>query len=340
MKKILLICLLLLPFRLLKAQINLVPNPSFEQLLNCPFEVDQMVYCSEWDTYGNSPDYYNSCGNNPTSSFQSIVDVPSSFTGFQRASSGNAYAGIDIWADPSQSFFNNSMYRELIGCHLIQRLVIGTKYFFSCDINLASRSMYASNNIGILCTNRPYDEIHLPIYNKTQFNMQSIYTDTLNWLKIKGSFIADSNYNQLIIGNFYVDSLTSLIYSNGYDSSVNTLHEHVAYYYIDNVCLSTDSVYAYNYEFISENIGLNQFNEVSSTQVVCPNPVINEFTISLPAETKRIQIHNPLGQLLINQELNKSLTTYKKDISELPSGLYFVTIISRNESRYSQFIKQ
>ena len=45
----------------LKAQVNLVPNPSFEEYDTCPDLLDRVQYATHWMNFGNSPDYYNSC---------------------------------------------------------------------------------------------------------------------------------------------------------------------------------------------------------------------------------------------------------------------------------------
>lgn len=73
-----------------------------------------------------------------------------------------------------------------------------------------------------------------PINNQSLFHSDSILTDTVNWIKLSTSFIADSAYQYLIIGNFYDDNNTDTL-------SVNNIGN-VGYYYIDDVCLTTDSI--------------------------------------------------------------------------------------------------
>ncbi|MBK7390076.1 MAG: hypothetical protein IPI23_13700 [Bacteroidetes bacterium] len=57
MNKLIYIIILLLTGRIGYAQ-NLVPNPSFEDTINCPFSVNQFAYCDHWNKYRETPDYF------------------------------------------------------------------------------------------------------------------------------------------------------------------------------------------------------------------------------------------------------------------------------------------
>ncbi|MBL0103513.1 MAG: hypothetical protein IPP51_06995 [Bacteroidetes bacterium] len=61
---------------LLSGQVNLVPNPSFEQLDHCPFTFDDIDAAAGWLNFGNSPDYFNSCDTG-------YLNTPNSGFGFQ-----------------------------------------------------------------------------------------------------------------------------------------------------------------------------------------------------------------------------------------------------------------
>jgi OmpA-OmpF porin, OOP family len=73
------------------AQTNLVPNSSFEDSTQCPFNPGQISFSIPWITpTGSSSDYFNACnGGN--------VGVPNNAGGNQLARTGNAYAGIDAY---------------------------------------------------------------------------------------------------------------------------------------------------------------------------------------------------------------------------------------------------
>jgi len=110
---------------------NLVPNPSFETLLNCPtipslgcggpFN-DQIAYCTaNWKNVGcGSADYYNACDT-------SLMGVPNTYFGYQFARTGDAFIGLIIYPP---------FYNEYFGTFLSNPLVAGVKYYVRFYANL------------------------------------------------------------------------------------------------------------------------------------------------------------------------------------------------------------
>jgi hypothetical protein len=227
--KYLLFFFLLIASRNAFAQLNLVPNPSFEDTVYCPFGTNQIDACANWLNFGNSPDYFNAC--NPFG-----MSVPNSVFGFQYAHSGNAMAGIGTYRKKLSP--NGPNYREFIGNALTLPCQIGTKYYLSFYTNWSGNLLMASNNIGLKLSTVPFDSCcKPPLNNFAIIRTDSVLADTLNWVRIQGSFIADSAYQYVMIGNFYVDSLTdTLTFApfGFYDA---------AYYYVDDVCITTDSIF-------------------------------------------------------------------------------------------------
>jgi hypothetical protein len=70
----------------------------------------------------------------------------------------------------------------------------------------------------------------------------NIITDSLGWTRISGTFIADSAYSIIAIGNFFADSVTDTLkfFTDFLDQS---------YYFLDDVCVSTDSIFTYTYSY-------------------------------------------------------------------------------------------
>ena len=65
MKILYIIILFLAPLYQLFAQ-NLVANGDCELFTNCPpswsnYQNDYIPYCSDWSSFGDTPDYFNSC---------------------------------------------------------------------------------------------------------------------------------------------------------------------------------------------------------------------------------------------------------------------------------------
>ena len=56
-------------------------------------------------------------------------------------------------------------------------------------------------------------------------------SDTANWTLVNGSFVADSAYQYLVIGNFFSRALTDTVILEG-DGSLG------AYYFVDGVCVT------------------------------------------------------------------------------------------------------
>src|SRR6185503_1370215 len=134
------LCCLIIMFitcEICKAQ-NLVPNPSFEDTLQCPnFPQPTINYALYWSSYGGTPDYLNPCAN----IIQPLWGVPNNLAGYQYAYSGNSYAGLITWYVSVICCL-----RENMGVQLIQPLVIGTKYFASCYISNGDSSQANSSS--------------------------------------------------------------------------------------------------------------------------------------------------------------------------------------------------
>ncbi|NMD01197.1 MAG: T9SS type A sorting domain-containing protein [Bacteroidales bacterium] len=282
---------------------NLVPNPSFEQYVLCPDNDYQISYCVSWDSYRESPDYFNTC----STSFN--YAPPECYYGFQYPHSGNAYAGFSPFSSQIQN------YRELMGANLLSTLLTGQKYFISFYINLGGNvfrgATIASNKTGVRFSTVPYSYSNpAPINNSAQFYCNTIISDTIKWTRISGSFIADSAYNYIIIGNFFTDSLTDTL-------NLSTINKY-SYYYIDDICVSTDSLYCENW------LGIDKNNDKNEEISIYPNPATELITLqSEQVMNGKISIFNNLG-LEVKEENIKQEHEKTIDIRTLPAGLYLL----------------
>ncbi len=236
----------ILPFLLLasaqhlRAQ-NLVPNWSFEEISSCPQEQGDIEKAIGWLTFRGaySCDLYNMCGH-PDS-----CGVPTNWYGDQLPSSGQGYAGIITFsADDGWPWYG----REWIGTQLSTPLVVGTTYHALLKVNLAlgrgtgapaiERVRFANDHTGLLFTMSQWlqdDFDDVPGY--AQVFGTEVVEDTIGWTVISGSFVADSAYQYVVVGNFFSDEETnwSLMDPNG--------TAYLAYYFIDEVCVSPDPQY-------------------------------------------------------------------------------------------------
>ena len=92
----------------------------------------------------------------------------------------------------------------------------------------------AINKIGMKLTtyaiNGPISADSL-IKNDSKIYSTNIINDKINWIEIKGSFVADSAYEYILLGNFFLDQNTS---------TFNCITH--SYYFFDSICLSIDSL--------------------------------------------------------------------------------------------------
>lgn len=187
-----------------KTQTNLVYNGDFELYDTCPTVTTypgnpQIEHCLGWyaPTYA-TPDYFNSCA-------ISIVGTPINTFGFQYPFSGNAYCGVFIQNCIQPSC--DGWWIEYIQSKLVSPLIAGNNYEFSFKIVMSDLGFdYAFSRLGAYftnskitkITNKPFTGIVPQVLNTTN----NYLLDTLNWVNIKGEFIAQGGEEYVTIGYF------------------------------------------------------------------------------------------------------------------------------------------
>jgi len=305
--------ILTLQFNFIYCQ-NLIPNPGFEIYYSCPTTTAQVDSCLGWKRVEWTPDYFNSCNTG------NIVSVPSNSLGYQPAHSGCGYCGF-------YSVIENLSYgKEIIQAQLTSTLMVGTKYYFSfqvalCDGNLAGGWTAGSNKIGFRLSTMawlPGNNNSPPIDNYATFYTDSIITDTTNWTTITGSIVADSAYNFITFGNFFDSLHIQFIIISGIDTT--------SYYYIDDVCLSPDSVTCITVTDSCRTLPFNNIaeNDKSDKIIFLPNPFGDELSISAQGlEETELSIYDVNCREAINKKFNNSL---KLNTTGLSDGIYFYRI--------------
>jgi hypothetical protein len=295
-----------------KAQTNLVPNGGFEILDTCPNNVGQLNYAVNWSMI-NSPDYYNSCASysiTPNSS------VPENFFGYQFPASGNAYAGF--WAYTT----TNPSYREMAETQITSPLTVGQKYYikFKLNLTLGYTSNSGSDKFGLRFTNILHTQSNPSIINNwAHIYNNSIITDTLNWTTVFSSFVADSAYNFVEIGNFFDNANTNILplrYQGG---------QNLSYYYIDDICVSMDSLYTLNWADTNHTTNTNIYYSKQSINIY-PNPSSGKVFVDLKGlnNQSKISVCNIYGIEIKNLEITSDNNTIEFE----ESGIYFIYIIS------------
>jgi OOP family OmpA-OmpF porin len=200
---------------------NLISNSSFEDFFTCPVSQGQINFATGWVNHGITPDYFNSCSTVPEFS------VPNNYAGFQYPVSGNGYVGIGTKAAMNQ--------REYIGRTLTSPMIIGQIYYVSWNISLALEpSIYAnsaSNGLGMKFYVGSAPTTILPL-NDPDIYIDTLYTDTLNWVNVNFTFTPTQPYDYVVLGNFFDDS-------NTWGQILNPLLANMAYYLLDDICISS-----------------------------------------------------------------------------------------------------
>jgi len=234
MKKMYLI--LLFAFALIvkaNAQVNLVPNPSFEAMFGSYCVGGSIDGTPPWvSATGGSPDCFKTCA-----TLQPPWLVPQNMFGYQWPRTGIGYAGLGFFK--GDLTYPNS--REYIQVQLTDSLIKDRKYNVSFFVNLSDSSWYATDDLGAYFSDTA---IHKPLGDLSPFsnfipqiaNLQGNFlADKINWTEISGIYIAHGGEKFITIGNFYNDANTDTIFSDG--GSVNNPHPYL-YYYIDDVSVT------------------------------------------------------------------------------------------------------
>ena len=231
---LLMACLCFLASPRCEAQ-NLVPNPSFELHDTCPEIFGFASKPLYWDRWDQSPDYFHACAGS-LMGVDTLLDVPWNGFTWQYAHDGDAYVGMGLYTVDD--------FRELVGAPLIEPLVVGQTYYVSCWVNLATEGSYwetrwACNNQGVLFTMDEHNWSgqtgsgpEFAPRNYAHVNNPTIITDSANWTLVSGSFVADSAYRYIVLGNFFNDALTDTVH---FTPGLPSL---AAYYLYDAICVS------------------------------------------------------------------------------------------------------
>ena len=288
---------------------NLVPNPSFETKVSCPDNFNQLELAQHWFSASTgTPDYFNSCFFDNTHTWNGM-DVPQNVEGYQNAKSGNAYVGLIVY---SLGYYN---YREYIECKLNSPLQKGLKYYVSFFTSLSDSSNQSSSDLGIsfsvdsINLNSDTDISTIPKIVNSQNNF---ITDKNNWTKISRSFIADSAYQYILIGNFKDDLNidTISVFGGGF---INYYFD--TYYYLDDVCVSSDSSACDFGEGIKS---------ISSSFNISPNPATDKIYFSLNTnESYSYSLLNLLGEEIKNSTSSGAAAL---DMADVPAGIYILRI--------------
>ncbi len=201
-------------------QYNLVPNPSFEDYIECPssFNSPPPIYWYMPTNYGIS--YYNACAANQNWSVPYNHYFGGIFLDYQNARTGNAYIGAYLISQPGLD------QRNYFQVKLKDSLQKDRCYYAEFYVVFVDDKKLKTNNVSMLLTNTAVyvDTVNYP-YGVLPANAQiynygnPIIKDTQNWVKVSSIYVAQGGEQYLTLGNFKYDVQTDYIASQptGYD---------------------------------------------------------------------------------------------------------------------------
>jgi hypothetical protein len=298
---------------------NLVPNGSFEDYTICPDYFSQWNRVVDWTSpYTTSADYFNACAS------VDFCDVPLSQFGYQFAFDGNAYMGI-FTCDASGS----PMYREIITAELTEPLQVGVPVCISFRTTCGGYGSSQANSAGWmgrgpgaqLFVDLPVDWSSYLYPNTAVVFMDTVLSDTAAWVQVSGTYVPDSAYRYIAIGNFFADSLSWVTQLPG------AIGAPAAYAFIDDVRISSDLSYC----------GSTAVPDHGSASQVLPmtNPFGDALVLRAVVPLNDdfdVKLWSMHGELLLSKRWLAGQESFQLRTDHLPSG---VCIIQMRGSRGS-----
>lgn len=212
-----LLLLLYFPFAAVFAQRNLVPNGNFEYYGACPTATAQLGNITGWSNFQNTPDFFHSCG-------AIVVGMPSNKWGTENAVSGNGYVGASFYSR-RESF-----------TRAITPMVATRSYEVSLSISLADNSKYAVDGLGIfLKRGAAYYNSSRILIPQVDFSFAGPITEKTGWVRLTAYYVADSAYDNIVLGNFKDDSVLNIV-----SLSAGSIPH--AYYYFDSIVIRAENL--------------------------------------------------------------------------------------------------
>ena len=326
MRRVLSICMVLVT-GLMHAQ-NFVPNYSFENYSTCPSTYNQVALCQGWfpSPVNNNPlyhtEYLHSCNGGNFS-------VPTNTWGNQSATTGTGYMALSTMA-PAVSID----YRENIYTQLISPLTAGLTYTVTLKVSHTDNSQWATNNIGVKFSTVP----NISVNNVSHVYTTNVITDQANWTTISGSFVADSNYTFIGVGNFFDDA------NSIRTQSCPSCQFSQQAYYIDDICVMLETIGNCSIPFSPAWVK-EVDHDYSFDFTIFPNPVEdkscrlrhisrskeNNFQLSLEDISGRVIKHYSIESGGYTGEIDL-------DIPPLPAGIYFICVSNGMEKRRQKVV--
>jgi OmpA-OmpF porin, OOP family len=277
---------------------NVVPNPGFEDLLQCPdwqSQLDRTAFWSDPSEQG-TPDFYHACG-------AAWYSVPDNTVGYQDPVDGQAYAGIFLW------IYLMEEWREYLQVELTDTLKPGHCYHFSAHANLGDFSQKTTDALGVRFTENafalpdPYPPGDVP-----DIALQpGTFINKADWTLFEGDYVASGTERFLMIGNYKSDAQTTLVLDTGGTGNF-------VYCYIDLVSL------------VPCGTTTNSIEENVVSIIDGPTLFSDQLRIRMPHAGSTFVVSDMNGREMIAGRAGQPYV----DTSAWPAGVYIVELRSSN----------
>lgn len=226
---------------------NIVPNPSFEEYIECPENgFYELHLCKDWKDPAGTVDYYNVCRNDLVIE-QDEKKYIDNYIGIQSPHSGNGFVGLFLFT--SKNFYN----REYLQCKLLKSMEAGVSYRVSFYIAVGKNSDLYSDHISLCFSSSP--EFHFTGTNPNLNAVNSLHRHGITfsckgrvkvkgdilkskeWTAIEFDYVAKGGESYLTMGSFLEDMSTKA-FKKAISKNINSNNTNInktSYYYIDDI---------------------------------------------------------------------------------------------------------
>ncbi|MCB9163702.1 MAG: T9SS type A sorting domain-containing protein [Flavobacteriales bacterium] len=306
---------------------NLVPNPGFEEFDICEADEFGVNGPLSWYRTNGTPDYLQSC-----LLYGAVNALPMNFVTYQEPFEGASCAGmLTYWQNGSAE------YREWIMAPLLEPLVVGQTYYCSFRANAAfggnaeyPQIWLASDKVGMRFSTMaipPWnvgDPYPVPP-NQAHILYPQILADTVGWTLVSGSFVADSAYQYVMLGQFFSNALTDTLHFAPPDS-VFWWYPY-AYTLVDAACISASPDGC--------DLGQGVGDGLTTGPVLFPNPAQEQLIVGQRAGAE-VQVVDALGRMLWQGRITSD--RWLLEVGTWERGAYMLRMEHRGRVESHKFV--
>ncbi|MBK9275495.1 MAG: T9SS type A sorting domain-containing protein [Flavobacteriales bacterium] len=303
---------------------NLIPNAGFEETDTCVTTLGPGGL-EDWYSAYLHFDRLQACNNGGANG------LPMNAFTYQEPFEGGSCIGLYTYYQSGVE-----QQREWAMVPLLEPLVVGQTYYcsFRANAGFGGNAQYpqiwlASNNIGMLFTT--YDrhwyqgDAYPAPLNTAHVLRTQVLADTVGWTLVSGSFVADSAYTYLMMGNFFSNALTDTVHFADPDSVFPWYPR--GYTLIDAVCVSP------NPDGCDLGQDVEEVQEESG--ILFPNPASDQLFIAGRTGVE-YQVLDALGRAIAQgRALNGH---WAVDVRTWPRGAYIMRLETAGRLEVRKFV--